>query len=75
MRTIQTFVVRILHHDDFGSELHGQISEPASADEWRASFANVQELFDQMLARLAADPAFTNDSRPQVDIIRENKNQ
>lgn len=56
MRTLQTFVVRILSPDDFGSELHGQISEPASADEWRASFSGVQELFDQILIRLAAEP-------------------
>lgn len=56
MRTLQTFVIRILNRDDFGSELRGQISEPASADEWRVSFTGVQELFEQMLVRLAADP-------------------
>jgi hypothetical protein len=56
MRTLQTFVVRILHRTEFGSEFHGQISEPSSADEWRATFSDVQELLDQLKNRLAVPP-------------------
>lgn len=56
MRALQTFVVRILQNDELGFELSGQLSEPASADEWRTSFYGVQELFEQILTRLAAGP-------------------
>jgi hypothetical protein len=53
MRTLQTFVVRILHRDEFGSAVHGQISEPTSGDEWRATFSDMQELLSHLQARLA----------------------
>jgi hypothetical protein len=64
MRTIQTFVIRIFSPEDFGSELQGQISEPGSADEWRTSFTGVQDLFDQILIRLAPGPALVDIGRP-----------
>ncbi len=63
MRQTHTFVLKILldPSTDSGQAMHsahlrGQISEPSSDDEWRASFADVNELLQQLLQRVAAAP-------------------
>lgn len=56
MRHTHTFVLKLLLDNEQMSRLHGQISQPASDDEWRASFADVNELLQQLLKRVAAAP-------------------
>ncbi len=56
MRHTHTFVLKVLLDNDYTSHLRGQISEPASADEWRASFTDVNELLQQLVKRLATAP-------------------
>lgn len=56
MRNTHTFVLRVLLDQEDSSPLRGQISEPSSADEWRASFVDVNELLQQLLKRVAAAP-------------------
>ncbi len=51
MRHQHTFIVRIVRDDDTQT-LHGLISEPSSADDWRASFASASELWKLLLERL-----------------------
>ncbi len=56
MRHTHTFVLKILLDQDYTSRLHGQISEPSATDEWRASFADVNELLQQLVRRISAAP-------------------
>jgi hypothetical protein len=56
MRQTHTFVLKILLDSNETSLLRGQISEPTSPDEWRATFADVNDLFQQLVTRLAAAP-------------------
>ncbi|OQY99794.1 MAG: hypothetical protein B6D41_00695 [Chloroflexi bacterium UTCFX4] len=56
MRQTHTFVLKILLDNQTTSRLHGQISQPSSDDEWRASFGDVNELLRQLVKRLAAAP-------------------
>ena len=51
MRQLYTFVIRVLSDDD-DETLRGQVSEPASADQWRASFGNGSELWAKLKERL-----------------------
>ena len=56
MRQTHTFILKILLDGEDAPFVRGQISEPASTDEWRATFADVNELFRQLAERLAAAP-------------------
>jgi len=62
MRQLYTFVIRILHDDD-DQAMHGQISEPVSDDEWRASFANASELWAKLKQRVAKRPRSSDDQQ------------
>ncbi|MDL1895249.1 hypothetical protein FBQ82_03185 [Anaerolineae bacterium CFX7] len=62
MRRTHTFVLQVLleRAPDAGQAAHptslrGQISEPSSADEWRARFADVDELLQELLKRVAVE--------------------
>ncbi|GEM_PF-5139519 len=62
MRHTHTFVLKVLleRAPDAGQAAHptslrGQISEPSSADEWRARFADVNELLQELLKRVAVE--------------------
>jgi hypothetical protein len=72
MRRTHTFVVKILlvadasSFDDRPAEsgqaarptvLGGQITEPSSADLWRAMFVDMNELIQCLLERLASAPS------------------
>ncbi|OQY99152.1 MAG: hypothetical protein B6D41_01770 [Chloroflexi bacterium UTCFX4] len=56
MRQTHTFVLKILLDNQATSRLHGQISQPSSDDEWRASFGDVNELLRQLVTRVSAAP-------------------
>ncbi len=56
MRQTHTFVLKILLDNQATSRLHGQISQPSSDDEWRASFGDVNELLRQLVTRVSAVP-------------------
>jgi hypothetical protein len=47
----RAFVVRVVPNAQ--GQLHGQISEPGSMDEWRATFVEVAELWLLFAERLA----------------------
>lgn len=50
----RAFVIRVTF-DDRG-ELHGQLSEPGSIDEWRLPFTGADELWAVLRERLASPP-------------------
>lgn len=50
----RAFVIRVIF-DDHGT-LHGQLSEPGSADEWRLPFVDADELCVVLRERLALPP-------------------
>ena len=54
----RAFIIRVIF-DDRG-ELHGQLSEPGSADEWRLPFAGADELWAALRERLALLPMKAN---------------
>lgn len=60
MRQIHTFIIRVLH-DENDETFHGQVSEPASDDEWRASFAGLSDLWTKLKQRLGKDSAVSDD--------------
>ncbi len=62
MRQPQTFIVRILPGED-EQTLHGQVSQPSSADDWRAPFASASELWQKLTDRLRL-AAVTGPDRP-----------
>ena len=47
----RTFVVRLVVDEQTG--VHGQASEPGSADEWRVTVSSLAELWDRLERRLA----------------------
>jgi hypothetical protein len=51
----RAFVIRVIY-DDHGT-LHGQLSEPGSADEWRLPFVGADDLWAVLKERLASPPA------------------
>ena len=61
MRQLHTFIIRILLDDD-AETLRGQVSEPASDDGWRASFADVAELWAKLKQRLGKRSSAKNQS-------------
>jgi hypothetical protein len=63
----RAFVIRVI--PDAQGRLHGQISEPSSADEWRATFDSAAALWRLFADRLAcsAEGEITVTSVEQVD--------
>lgn len=61
----RAFVMRIIQ--DAQGNLHGQISEPSAAGEWRATFASAADLWRFLTERLACppEPSLPNDSSPE----------
>ena len=54
MRHAHTFVVRILMDDDGTQTVRGQVTQPSSTDEWRASFVGAMDLWRALMERLQA---------------------
>lgn len=54
MRRFHTFILKILSDGTETLVLQGQISEPASHDEWRVVFADFNGLFERLSERLGA---------------------
>jgi hypothetical protein len=50
----RTFVVRVVVDEHTG--VHGQASEPGSADEWHVTAASLAELWDRLEQRLGLAP-------------------
>ncbi|MBI5567612.1 MAG: hypothetical protein HY870_22125 [Chloroflexi bacterium] len=62
----RAFVIRAIF-DDQGA-LHGQLSEPGSADEWRLPFAGADELWAVLRERLASPPNPLSQNRPSTSL-------
>ena len=54
----RAFLMRVIQ--DAEGNLHGQISEPMSANEWRATFGGAAELWRLLTERLACPPEPTS---------------